>query len=59
MSRQFNIRVTEASNGAASGIFWGLMIIALLVGSYFYTHRNTNTSSLNDNITKLQRLVKE
>ena len=53
MSRQFNIRVTEASSGAAGAIFWLLVLVALIGGSYLYTHRNTNMS----NIAQLQRLV--
>ena len=52
MSRQFNIRVTEAKSGA---LFWLVVIIVLIGGSYLYTHRNTSSS---DNIAALRRLVK-
>ena len=55
MSRQFNIRVTEAKSGAAGALFWLIVVIALLGGSYLYTHRNTSN---NDNIAALRRLVK-
>ena len=56
MSRQFNIRVTEASSGAAGALFWLLVIIMLIGGAYIYKNHNTNTS---DNIARLRHLVSD